>query len=145
MARKSNKIKKRKLSIAQQFFNLYTKYKSLIIDYSIRPQTYIIFKIKPAEFCRIFKVKVCLKVNTRPKVFIINPNLKDENEIRPPHLYSFEKGRICLFVNEEVDLTSSFTKIIPWAAEWILFYEIWRLTGNWDGGGHSFSSEDFDE
>jgi hypothetical protein len=23
--------------------------------------------------------------------------------------------------------------IIPWTAEWIVFYEIWRITGQWHG------------
>lgn len=30
-------------------------------------------------------------------------------------------------------------KIVPWAAEWLLFYEIWTITGEWcgEGVGHS--------
>jgi hypothetical protein len=24
---------------------------------------------------------------------------------------------------------------IPWTAEWLIFYEIWKATGDWHGGG----------
>ena len=27
--------------------------------------------------------------------------------------------------------------IIPWTQEWLYFYEIWLLTGEWRGGGHT--------
>ena len=26
--------------------------------------------------------------------------------------------------------------IVPWAAEWLLNYELWRFVGEWLGGGH---------
>jgi hypothetical protein len=25
--------------------------------------------------------------------------------------------------------------IVPWASEWLFFYEFWLVTGEWDGGG----------
>jgi hypothetical protein len=25
--------------------------------------------------------------------------------------------------------------IVPWISEWLLFYEIWSITGEWKGGG----------
>ena len=25
--------------------------------------------------------------------------------------------------------------IIPWAIEWLKYYELWRITGKWLGGG----------
>ena len=25
---------------------------------------------------------------------------------------------------------------LPWTAEWLFFYELWLVTGEWDGGGH---------
>jgi hypothetical protein len=25
--------------------------------------------------------------------------------------------------------------IVPWASEWLFFYEMWLITGEWDGGG----------
>jgi hypothetical protein len=33
--------------------------------------------------------------------------------------------------------------IIPWLSLWLTFYEMWRVTGEWDGGGitHDGSKE----
>ena len=25
--------------------------------------------------------------------------------------------------------------IVPWAAEWLMHYELWLVTGEWTGGG----------
>lgn len=25
--------------------------------------------------------------------------------------------------------------IVPWAVEWLFFYEVWLVTGEWGGGG----------
>jgi hypothetical protein len=27
------------------------------------------------------------------------------------------------------------TTIVPWLSEWLYFYEAWRVTGEWFGGG----------
>lgn len=30
--------------------------------------------------------------------------------------------------------------LVPWAAEWLLHYEVWTITGKWHGGGHEPAS-----
>ena len=33
---------------------------------------------------------------------------------------------------------------IPWTSEWLIYYEIWRATGDLYGGGEAPSPEDLD-
>jgi hypothetical protein len=28
------------------------------------------------------------------------------------------------------------TTVLLWAAEWLMHYELWLVTGQWHGGGH---------
>ena len=32
--------------------------------------------------------------------------------------------------------------IIPWVIEWIYFYELWKITGAWKGGGDHPTAKD---
>jgi hypothetical protein len=48
----------------------------------------------------------------------------------------FDDGSLCLHLEDEwtpdmlmVDTT------LPWTAEWLINYEIWKATGVWYGGG----------
>lgn len=76
-----------------------------------------------------------------PYVRIIDPPLKPRSEEgfeNIPHLiYDQENPQqsgLCLFDPEghewsNVDLIAETT--IPWTAEWLLYYELWHLTGDW--------------
>ena len=59
----------------------------------------------------------------------------------PPHIYRDAEGggfSLCLYDWREdewrPELPISDT-IIPWAAEWLFWFEAWLLTGVWSGGG----------
>lgn len=66
-----------------------------------------------------------------PNVIIISPSLVKN----PPHVYSND-GSLCLFYPKEQPWSnrncSVFSHTIPWTHEWILFYEIWKITGTWE-------------
>jgi len=56
-----------------------------------------------------------------------------------PHVYSEVKQELCLYDNRyaEWDATMPLVStIIPWASEWLFYYEIWLITGIWHGGGN---------
>ena len=42
------------------------------------------------------------------------------------------------YVINRKDLISD--TIIPWVADWLLYYELWLATGEWLGGGHGSPS-----
>ena len=72
----------------------------------------------------------------------LEPQWEATEEWPLPHVY-FDNDNIyasplCLFdpVAKEWDHSKSIAlTTIPWAAEWLFFYEIWLATGKWKGGG----------
>jgi len=85
-----------------------------------------------------------------PLVFVLDPKIAPReggtfDEI--PHLYFNEKepadSALCLFnsVGNEWNTTLMIADTtIPWAARWLLYYELWLVDGVWRGGGIGFES-----
>jgi hypothetical protein len=62
---------------------------------------------------------------------VLDPGVRDEL----PHVYT-DTGGLCLHEHGQWDQSLPIaTTIIPWAAEWLLHYELWKATGVWTGGG----------
>lgn len=78
-----------------------------------------------------------------PRVFLLSP----APERRPaapdtpiPHLYRQplpeQPAHLCLYHPSSAEWKWSDwigETILPWAAEWLAFYEMWRITGSWEG------------
>ncbi|MBR2536522.1 MAG: hypothetical protein IKE66_10665 [Hyphomicrobium sp.] len=76
-----------------------------------------------------------------PYVMVRDPKIRPRHEgafDEIPHLIFFkddpERSGLCLFDPEgrewcPADLIAETT--IPWASEWLLYYELWHLTGEW--------------
>lgn len=81
--------------------------------------------------CKAYDVRIEFRAGCFPQVYILSPEIKPNNEI---HIYS--EGSLCLFYPSELkwkDTTSIAENTIPWIFEWILFYELYLLTGVWEG------------
>jgi hypothetical protein len=67
---------------------------------------------------------------------LVEPKIQTRDGVKPPHLYPGD--RLCLYRpgtgewNRRMLLVET---IVPWAAEWLLHYELWLATGEWFGGG----------
>ncbi len=84
-------------------------------------------------------------VKRAPKVYLISPKLIQKNGELVPHLYDQETQRLCLFMpkyEEWKPFMYISETIIPWASEWLVFYELWLSTGEWLGGGEHLSLND---
>jgi hypothetical protein len=83
------------------------------------------------ENCDKYKIRIEFREGFMPNVFIVSPFITPKSEI---HMYS--EGCLCLFYPKEFKWMNT-TKIadftIPWIVEWILFYELWKVTGQWEG------------
>lgn len=80
----------------------------------------------------------CDLVNYGPEVYVLHPDLEAECGGAPlPHTYpSARHPKLCLFDPDSDDWDHGMPlagSIVPWAAEWFAFYEIWRVTGRWTG------------
>ena len=100
-------------------------------------------KAKPNPLSKEYSIHIVFKLLMRPSVKIKDPDNIFPGCKHPPHVFHVdeEKGEaeICLYLgayefNSKMYLAST---IVPWAIEWLYFYEIWLATGSWEGGGHT--------
>jgi hypothetical protein len=91
----------------------------------------------PSPLSATYTVRIALQGGGRPEVRVVSPELKardDGGQI--PHMYGQE--RLCLYLPWAGQWTAEkpiAVTIVPWASMWLYFYEVWRATGEWLGGG----------
>lgn len=87
--------------------------------------------IKPDDDSPDYKIQIEYCPKSSPTVRILSPKIKMSSKT---HVY--RDGSLCLFYPpdekwKDTDLISQ--KIIPWVAEWLLYYELFLITGKWEG------------
>jgi hypothetical protein len=81
--------------------------------------------------CEKYSIRIEFQAGRTPDVFITSHDIKPSNEI---HIY--KDGSLCLFYPGDLKWKNNLRiseYIIPWVAEWIVFYELWLVTGKWMG------------
>jgi len=81
--------------------------------------------------CAVYDIRIEFRAGCIPQVYILNPSIIPNADI---HIYN--EGSLCLFYPGDLkwkDTTSIAEYSIPWVYEWILFYELYLLTGKWEG------------
>lgn len=96
--------------------------------------------IRSTSESKEYKVRIIYALGSYPKVWLYE--LKDIELQDIPHTYSINKKKnrveLCLFYPRKNEWKSSdliADTIIPWISEWLFYYEIWLITGTWEGGG----------
>ena len=125
-------------TVAQQAFRLKSLYPSSNLKYK-EPGKFFVWKycLDPTGLGEVYTIEVRYKKGKSPEVYVIDPVLeKRNNEHKLPHIYSSDKSfpKLCLYDPKKSEWNSTMfiaDSIIPWAAEWIFFYQIWLLTGKW--------------
>lgn len=96
--------------------------------------------IIPSEGCDTYDFTISYVMGGIPSVYITNPRIPPRAEY---HIY--KEGCLCLYDWREMPWRAKMNvheTIIPWTAEWAVFYELWRLTGQWLGAASSHGVED---
>ena len=107
---------------------------------SLRP----LCKSYPVEIVLVLPGRRRAERQPNPRVTVLS-DLR-QCPIRPnapiPHIYPNltvpQRPHLCLFhpPRREWHLGLAIAEtIVPWAAEWLFFYEVWLATGEWTGGG----------
>jgi hypothetical protein len=92
--------------------------------------------LRPTPLSEQYAVRISYRDRATPKTWVAHPNLRKRDGEWPPHLYEGE--RLCLYLpqSREWDSTKLIaTTIVPWASEWLFYYELWHSCGKWLGGG----------
>lgn len=96
-------------------------------------------EITPSEGCDTYKVKICLPVGMTPRVKVLNPKIEYDRRI---HMYAC--GHLCLYKPKDqpwMETDYVHEKILPWTAEWLVYYELFLITGEWLGPEASHDDE----
>lgn len=97
--------------------------------------------VRPEESCHQYKIRIKYVTGYPPRTYIAEPcPLRlAEGATGLPHTYDSKQQRLCLYHPDLFEWDSSMliaNTIVHWAIQWLIFYEIWQLTGVWSGGGH---------
>lgn len=85
---------------------------------------------KPSEYSVTYYYKIRFIPEKPPKVFITNPVIQYNDDI---HLYK-QDNSLCLYYPKDFSWTKDsrlYNTVVPWTHEWILFYELYQITGIW--------------
>jgi hypothetical protein len=93
-------------------------------------------RIQPTEQSRSYRVEIRYAPWDSPEVRVIDPKLEFT-----PGAHMYHNHTLCLYDWREQPWQRNWhlhETIIPWTAEWLVFYELWQLTGKWRGksAGH---------
>jgi len=97
-------------------------------------------KLKPTPLSKEYQAILTYTLREAPKVWIIGNELEKLDAPDFPHNYKIDVEKkmvqICLYRRQEFNVCKYLSQtIVPWAIEWLYFYELWLVTGEWHGGG----------
>jgi hypothetical protein len=88
-------------------------------------------EITPSDGCDTYGIAISYQCGGVPQVTIKNPRIIPSAKI---HMY--RNGTLCLYFppQDPWKVTDNIhKKIIPWTAEWLVFYELFKRCGKWLG------------
>jgi hypothetical protein len=95
-------------------------------------------QLQPTAVSPSYKLRMAYRTGEMTRVHVLDPILDPGHRDRLPHVY--DGDRLCLYTPGEWDRSMQIaTTIIPWTAEWLFHYELWKATDHWAGGGDVYS------
>ena len=92
---------------------------------------YCIGIFKPTEFSIKYTYLIKYDGINKPSIYMINPKIEYNDNI---HMYPKDNS-LCLFHRSDMIWKQHhhlYKTIIPWTHEWIVFYELYNITGKWE-------------
>jgi hypothetical protein len=87
--------------------------------------------IQPTEYSEAYRIEIKYTAWHSPSVRIVEPEIKPNLDA-----HMFPSGKLCLYDSREQPWQKNWhlhETVIPWTAEWLVFYELFLLTGKWLG------------
>jgi len=100
-----------------------------------------IYQARPTPLSRLYTLRLTYSLADLTEVRVQDPNLRllagDDRLL--PHVYDgHHPAKLCLYLpntNEWTRAMALATTVVPWSIEWLLHFEIWLTTNEWQGGG----------
>jgi hypothetical protein len=91
--------------------------------------------LKPGSITDAYLVEIDYRQNERPVVRILAPSLEvSRSQFQEVHI--FGDGSLCLHSDTDWNPTMPIAAtVLLWVNEWLIYYELWKATGQWYGGG----------
>jgi hypothetical protein len=114
-------------------------------DHEVDQNGYVEFIGAVRPFQKEYEIGIWWKVGSefKPWVYLINPRLTPrvgQSYEQIPHLLYYEKNPemsgLCLFDPDGDEWSNKLliaNTTLPWAVEWLQFYEFWHFDGIWRG------------
>jgi hypothetical protein len=86
-------------------------------------------EITPSEHCDTYKISIRYKKDGIPEVRILYPETRHR-------VHMYPNGTLCLYDHRDQPWNARdnlHKKLIPWIAEWLVFYELFLMCGEWRG------------
>jgi len=86
-------------------------------------------EIVPSVHCCPYQIGIRYQYESIPQVRIRRPEIRQR-------VHMYRDGTLCLYDHREKPWSprdNIHEKIIPWTAEWLVFYELQLLSGKWWG------------
>lgn len=91
-------------------------------------------ELRPSVGSRLYTVRIIYRRGQHPTVKVLAPELDRGLAHSLPHVFRYDS--LCLYRDGEWTSKMLIAEtIVPWTSEWLFFYEIWKATGEWFGGG----------
>lgn len=87
--------------------------------------------LHPLENIEPYSIEIIQKPGTTPKVFVKSPKIEYD-----PKIHMYKEGNLCLYYPSDFNWNASTAfahYLIPWVNEWIIYYEIYKISGVWEG------------
>lgn len=126
-------------SLALQAFSLRQAFPQSAI--SVGPQGLIWRdRVRPIPSTGTYLLELRAGRNFAPTVRVLDPDLVPNESGHLPHVY--DDGSLCLARPGDWNRSMLFVEtLVPWAFEWLIYYELWRATGIWTGDGEENTTE----
>ncbi len=90
--------------------------------------------LQPTPLSPVYTIRIVYADWDTPKIFVLDPPLEPRGNTPIPHRY--DDGSLCLNLPGEWSNQQYIADtIIHWAVLWLYHYEVWRVIGEWLGGG----------
>lgn len=98
------------------------------------------FDLQPTPLSRVYKILLVYIQGYTPYAYVLTPSLSKLKEFDSliPHLYDYERYRLCLHYPHSNDYSSNEEigqQYIPWITHWLYYFEEWLYSGEWKAGG----------
>lgn len=134
----------KKKNLAEQLTKLQDNFECLPGSGIFNNKLVWIQKVKTSENSKTYIIRIEYNGSV-PEVYVNNQGLIKNKREKIPHTYKTnyiskdnQIVQLCLFYpkyNEWKPYMYISDYFVPWAIEWLFYYESWRITGQWLGGG----------